>query len=118
MFRNWDDNRRFLHEVYDGGARYADEWVGAIVRHLQERNLMDSTLIIVTSDHGEALGDRWMPRPANHGHTLYDELLLVPLIFHLPKQIPSGRKVEKQVRLLDMLPTVLDLLGYRQPAFT
>ncbi|MBN2325788.1 MAG: sulfatase [Candidatus Omnitrophica bacterium] len=118
IFRNWEDNRRYLHDVYDGGVRYADEWVGAVVRCLQERNLMDSTLIIVTSDHGEALGDRWMPRPANHGHTLYDELLLVPLIFHLPGHIPAGRKIEKQVRLIDMLPTVLDLLGYKQPAFT
>lgn len=117
IFRDWNDHRQYLNDIYDGGVRYADEWVGSLIRYLQQMNEMDSTLIIIASDHGEDLGERWLPRPDQHGHTLYDELLLVPLIFHLPGVIPKDRKITKQVRLIDMLPTVLDLLHYNPPAF-
>lgn len=117
LSRDWNDHRIWLNDIYDGGVRYVDEWVGSLVRYMQQHGLMDSTLMIIASDHGEDLGERWLPRPDQHGHTLYDELLLVPMIFHLPGAIPQGMKIEKQVRLLDMLPTVLDVLNYQQPAF-
>ena len=113
--RTWDDQKLLDDDAYDGGVRYADEWTGSILRELKQRNLFDSTLIIVASDHGEDLGERGMPRPSRHGHTLYDELLRVPLIFHLPGSIPEGKKINQQVRLLDMMPTVLDVLGLEQP---
>jgi len=112
--RNWDDQIQIDRDTYDGGARFADEWVGVLVRELRERGLFEDTLIIIASDHGEDLGEREMPRPAQHGHALYDEQLKVPLILHYPPKIPRGKTITKQVRLLDLLPTVLDLQGWPQ----
>lgn len=116
--RDWNDQIRIDRDTYDGGARFADEWVGILLRELKDRGLFDSTLVIIASDHGEELGEREMPQPAQHGHALYDEQLKVPLILHYPPKIPRGKTVAKQVRLLDLLPTVLDLQGWPQPVAT
>jgi hypothetical protein len=61
------------------------------------------------SDHGEELVDHGA---LDHGHSLYDELIRVPLIFALSDSIPRGRRVAEHVRLVDLTPTVLDILGY------
>ena len=120
--RNWEDIRQIDVDAYDGGVRYADEWVGVLMRELEHRGLSDSTLTVITSDHGEDLGERGMPRPARHGHALYDEQLLVPLILHHPARlaprIDTGKKITQQVRLLDLMPTVLDLMGWEPPVLS
>jgi arylsulfatase A-like enzyme len=113
--RSWDDQITIDNHAYDGGVRFADEWVWDIYTELEERGTLDSTLLIITSDHGEELGERGMPRPARHGMTLYDEVLKVPLILHYPKLGHRGKSITSQVRLLDVLPTVLDIMNWETP---
>jgi arylsulfatase A-like enzyme len=71
-----------------------------------------STLIVITSDHGEALGDHggW-----GHKNTLYEEQLRVPLIMSYPEKVAAGRRVPGQVSLLDIAPTILELIGVEAP---
>jgi len=69
-------------------------------------------LVIVTSDHGEGLSDHPdVPRSAHHGGVMYDSNLHVPLIIHRPGAIPQGRVIENSVRLLDLAPTILEIVG-------
>ena len=94
---------------YDGDIRRADAFVGRFIERLNSLDLLDRTLVVITSDHGEDLDPP--KRGLRHGHNLSDELLLVPLIFYGPGIIPSGRAIAEQVRSIDILPTVLDYVG-------
>lgn len=72
-------------DAYENGVRAADEGVGALLAHLEERGLLEGTLVVVTSDHGEHLGERHPPEPerelhSHFGNPSYEELLAVPLI--------------------------------------
>ncbi len=98
-------------DPYRGEVEYADSELGRFFDFLRQRGLYDRTLIVVTSDHGEGLGDHGEQK---HGYFLYDSTLRVPLIFRLPKGDPV-RTVTKTVQLVDVAPTVLDLLGTPAP---
>jgi arylsulfatase A-like enzyme len=96
---------RYL-DLYIRSVRYTDQQIGRLLDILESLGLMENTVIILLSDHGEELLER-----GKWGHfetNLYDEILKVPLIFNLP-----GRKselvVQRQVRLLDVMPSILDL---------
>jgi arylsulfatase A-like enzyme len=91
-----------LVALYDRGILYTDYWIGRILEELKRSGLYDETLIIVTSDHGDEFFE--------HGQSLYDELLRVPLTMRVPGE-GQGTVVSDQVGLIDVLPTVLDLLG-------
>jgi arylsulfatase A-like enzyme len=101
----------YIRALYDGGVLAADRLVGELLDALEALGLEKETLVVVTSDHGEDLGHRDPMQVAKHGHTLYDELLHVPLILHDPVRDYPFRRVEAQVRTVDVLPTILDLLG-------
>jgi arylsulfatase A-like enzyme len=102
--------------LYDGGIAFADEYLGRLFRELERRGLSDSTLLLVLSDHGEDLVGRYPQGPwYYHGHHLYDELLLVPLLVAGPG-VAAGRVVKEQVSLLDVMPTLLELTGTGGPA--
>jgi len=108
---------RYRTAKYDGDIRRVDFFVGKLIEKLNDLQLLDNTLIIITSDHGEDLGGRNPPEATiqyGHGYNLYDELLLVPLIFYNPKIIPHGKQIDYQVRLIDILPTILEYLGYKE----
>jgi len=99
--------------LYVGGIRSVDRWVGRLLDLLREQGLYDSSLIVLTSDHGEEIGERGAGRVYDqHGHTLYEELLRVPLIVKLPGQERAGTRVPEVTRSVDVMPTILDLLGY------
>jgi len=104
----------YIRALYDGGVAAADRQVGELLGVLEELDLSERTLVVVTSDHGEDLGSREPPRPGTHGHTLYDELLLVPLVIYDPRLEVAASRISAQVRLVDVLPTVLDSLGVAQ----
>ncbi len=104
--REWDHVRA----LYDGEILFTDKAVGALLEGLEQRGLSDNTLIVLMGDHGEEFFDHG---GFEHGHTLYDELIKVPLMFSLPGRLPEGKRIEDQVRTLDLLPTVLDILGIR-----
>lgn len=96
-----------LISLYDGEIAYMDRSLGVLFRGLKDRKLWASTLIVFLSDHGEEF---WEHGGFGHGHTLFNELIRVPLIFSLPATLPSGKRLAPQVRLLDVAPTILDLL--------
>jgi len=101
----------YIRALYDGGVAEADRHVGQLLETLATLGLERDTLVVVTSDHGEDLGERKPMRPGNHGHALYDEQMLVPLILYDPTRHDPVRRVTAQVRLVDVLVTICDLLG-------
>jgi arylsulfatase A-like enzyme len=101
----------YIRALYDGGVAACDRAVGELLAELERLGIARETLVVVTSDHGEDLGDRLPLRPGNHGHALYDEQLRVPLILRDPTRQFAVRRVSAQVRLIDVMPTILDLLG-------
>jgi arylsulfatase A-like enzyme len=111
-----DTARRVNEALYCGGIRSMDAWIGRLVGHLRERGLYDDALIVVTSDHGEEFADRDPHVYVNgHGHSVHDELVHVPLILKLPGGAWSGARVAQQVRSVDVMPTILDLVGAPTP---
>jgi arylsulfatase A-like enzyme len=93
---------------YDGEIRFTDDHLGAVIDKLKALGLFDKTLIILTSDHGDEFFEHG---GKGHAHTLFDELIKIPLVMRYPEKIPSGRKIENQVRIIDIMPTVLDICG-------
>ncbi len=103
----------YLAALYDGGIHEADKRVGELLDFLGQIGLRDRMLIAVTSDHGEELGDHYWALSGNHGHSLHDELLLVPLVLYNPSEAYPVRRVRSQVRTIDVLPTIAEILGAR-----
>jgi arylsulfatase A-like enzyme/Flp pilus assembly protein TadD len=97
---------------YDGEIAFADAQVGRVIRFLKEKNLYRNTLIVLSGDHGESLGEHG---EKTHGFFIYNATLHVPLIFHLPDS-KSGKNVADLVSLADLMPTVLQLLKTVIPA--
>jgi arylsulfatase A-like enzyme len=109
-------NRDVCEALYTGGIRSFDRWFGELIRTLHDRNLYDDTIVILTSDHGEEFGDRSADKfYGGHGHTLYEELVHVPLIIKLPHSRHAGTRIAAPVRGIDIMPTILDVLR-RTPA--
>lgn len=114
-----------LSRAYDSEVTYADAWIGRMLEDLRSRGLLDSTLIVVTSDHGEELGDHDAPLPLAdggsvrgrfHGHTLFREQVHVPWIMRLPGELPVAARIEQPVPHLDFAPTLADYAGARPGA--
>jgi arylsulfatase A-like enzyme len=103
------DQRRQLIHLYDTSVAYDDEQVGQLLDALDRLELSDHTVVIVVGDHGEEF---WDHGGVEHGHTLYEELIRVPLIIRWPGG-PTQRQVESVVRLTDIAPTVVDVTGCR-----
>jgi len=98
---------RHLVALYDGEIRSTDDTIGAILQAMSERGMLDDTLVVITSDHGDELLDH---KGVGHRHTLYEELVHIPLILWWPKRLAPAR-VDAVVRMIDVAPTVLDLAG-------
>lgn len=97
-----------IRSKYDGDIAFADSLFGQVLTSLEQRNVLDNTLIIFVSDHGEQFHEHGI---AGHGHTLFDEELLVPLILKPPHFTNPPRVVEDVVEHVDIAPTILDLVG-------
>jgi len=91
---------------YDGEIAYADAIVGRLVKYLKSHQLYDVSTIVVTSDHGEGLGDHG---EREHGLLVYEEALRVPLIVKQAGGVGAGRRIPTLVQHIDLVPTVLDL---------
>jgi arylsulfatase A-like enzyme len=101
-----------IRDRYAGEVRYADRHIGALLDELETRGLLDDTLVIFTSDHGEGLGDH---DHVTHVQQLYDTLVRVPLIMSMPGRIPEGRRIDDLVSLVDVYPTVAELMEVPAP---
>ncbi len=101
-------DKQRIAALHDGEITQHDGFFGAFLERLAALGLSDDTLVVVTSDHGEEFNDHgsW-----GHGHSVYQELLHVPLMFRLPKRLPAGTKVSNAVSTLDISSTVTELLG-------
>ena len=104
-----EEDKRHIIAAYDAEIRSMDDAFGVLLSGLADRDLMENTIIVFTSDHGEELGEHGMM--GWHSHALWDEQLLVPLLIGLPDGSGAGARISDQVRGIDMLPTVLELLS-------
>jgi len=103
----------FTNDPYASGVAFADHCVGMVIDKLKELGLYESTLIIITGDHGEMLGEHGEDY---HGYFIYESNIRVPLVIRLPNQT-QARRVEDAVGLIDILPTVCSLLNIPPPTF-
>ncbi len=98
------DKQHFIN-LYDAEIRYFDHCFGQIIDRLKNLDIFNNTIIILTSDHGEEF---WDHNGAEHGHTLYKELIHVPLIIKYSSQL-QPKRIRTYVELLGLTPTLLDL---------
>lgn len=103
---------RFRSSPYDGEVAYTDQQVGVALDELRARGQLDDTLVVLTSDHGESLGEHG---ERTHGFFVYDATLRIPLILRSPRSLPAGLTVEAQVTTVDLAPTLLELAGVSVP---
>ena len=95
---------------YDNEMRYLDFFVKNIIEQYKELGLYDHTIFIIYGDHGEGFGEHDLYQ---HDNTIYEEGLRVPLIIHEPGRFSGGKRVETLTDHMDILPTIIDLLGYK-----
>ena len=103
---------RYPDQPYDAEVAYTDSLVGTFRQALVDRGLLDDSLVVVTSDHGEGLGDHGEDF---HGFFVYDTTVHAALIVRLPAGARGGRVVDRPVSHVDLLPTILDLAGLPVP---
>lgn len=104
--------RRHDGRPYDGEIAYLDSEFGRFIDYLNREQLRDNTLIVVFGDHGESIGEHGIE---GHSAFVYETMTWVPLIMSCPGLLPAGETIDEQVRLVDVLPTVLDVLGIDPP---
>lgn len=105
-------DKQRLEALYDGEITYHDVHFAALMEGLKQRGLYDETMVVITADHGEEF---WDHGSVGHGHSVYDELLHVPLIVRVPGLTEAQQRVPDAVGLVDVMPTMLDALGQEIP---
>ena len=93
---------------YDGEITSADRQLGRLVKAFEEDGVLDDTILVFTSDHGENLGEH---QEATHAMFIYEATQRVPLIFRYPRKLPAGRVFDGPARSVDIMPTILSLAG-------
>jgi arylsulfatase A-like enzyme/Tfp pilus assembly protein PilF len=102
---------RYAGNPYAGEIAYTDAVVGKVVKDLEQRKLLDSTLVAVVADHGEGLGEHG---EQTHSLLIYNSTIHVPMLLFSPGLVPAGKTVDQLTRVIDLAPTVLDYLGISQ----
>ncbi len=110
-YRGRDDRASILTALYDAEIRFFDEQIGRLRAALEERGVLENTIVVLTSDHGEEFFDHGR---VGHSLTLHDELTVVPLIVHYPARL-SPAVVQDQAETVSLSPTLLELLGVDVP---
>jgi arylsulfatase A-like enzyme len=111
FYFEWMKTVRNVEEVlskYDGAISYIDEQIGRIYDYLDENGILDETVLLITSDHGECLLEHGIF--FDHHGGLYDEILHVPLIIRCPNLFPKGKRIKNLVQHTDITPTILEML--------
>jgi arylsulfatase A-like enzyme len=107
------EDLRHIENTYEAEIRSTDAAFGVLIEGLRRLDLYEQTLVVFTSDHGEEFGEHGVV--GWHSHTLYDELLRVPLLIKYPGSWHAGQTLSDQVRLLDVAPTIVGSLGLDRP---
>lgn len=98
----------YRDEPYLGAIAFIDSQIGRVLSQLESRHVLDRTVIAVVADHGESLGDHGEP---SHGLFVYESVIRVPLIIRAPLSGVGHHRIHEPTRSVDLLPTVLDMLG-------
>lgn len=98
--------------LYDREVRYADAWIGELLDYLRRSGRLDNTVVIVVADHGEEFFEHG---GYEHGHSLLPEVAAVPLIVRLPDGRGAGRRIDRDVSIVDIVPTLCREMGWRSP---
>ncbi len=101
-------NAKLPESPYHAEIASADSQIGRVIEELERLGLRDDTLVVLTSDHGEGLGEHG---ELTHSYFVYQSTMRIPLIFWGPRLLKQGTRVASVVRNADVAPTVLDLLG-------
>jgi choline-sulfatase len=108
----WRDMFR-LTALYNGAVSYHDHAIGHLMQSLKQLRVLDDTVVVLTSDHGEEFFDHGS---VGHGHTLYEELVDVPLLIRFPGRLGiAPRHIGDMVGLIDVVPTLCELLQVNPP---
>jgi arylsulfatase A-like enzyme len=114
-----EELRQDVVAVYDASLRFVDQALGALIDALRGEGLFSSTLLVFTSDHGEAF---WERGTYGHGGKPYEEVIRIPLIMHLPSPVyfpqlrPVSKRPEWQVGQIDIMPTIMHFVRAHQEA--
>jgi len=100
-------------DAYDGTIAYVDYHLGRLLDELSKRNLLQNTVVVVTSDHGELFGEH---RLFGHGNSLYRPLLHVPMVISFPSLVPAGKRIDAPITLRDLTATMVELAGLAERA--
>jgi choline-sulfatase len=103
---------QYKAKPYDGEIAYADRELGRFLELLKKAGYYENTLVVLTGDHGESFGEH---KEWTHGYFIYDTTILVPLIIKPVKKGMVGRVVAEQVSLVDVAPTILQLMDLPRP---
>lgn len=103
-------SKNYYISQYDGAIRYTDHQIGKILDALEQEDLLRNTIVIITADHGESLGEH----DINYWHGwFWEEIIKVPFLMYVPNTKP--REFDEQIQLVDVAPTILDLIGKPAP---
>jgi choline-sulfatase len=105
-------DKQHLEALYDSEISYHDLHFRAIMAALEKRGLAQDTMIVVVADHGEEF---WDHGSVGHGHSVYEELLRIPMVIRVPGVTTAPRRIQASSGLVDIVPTVLDALGQPLP---
>jgi arylsulfatase A-like enzyme len=100
--------------AYDSEIAYVDQEIGAVVAALEERGLLDETLLVIASDHGELFGEHGL---VDHGNSLYREVIDVPLVVVFPGRVPEGGRIGETITLRDLAATISHMATGAEHAF-
>ena len=106
------NNLNYYIDQYDGGIRYTDHHIGQLIDDLEADNILKNTFMVITADHGEAFFDHGF---CNHGWSLYNEEIDVPLIIKFPNSIKAPASVKSGVMLIDIGSTIYNILDTHFP---
>lgn len=103
-----DNEVELMRDLYDGCVAYVDRELETLVAHLAELGVLDNTVLVITSDHGEEFADHGM---VLHDQTGYQEVARLPLVIRFPDAAHAGLRVPHLAAMVDLMPTLLDILG-------
>jgi arylsulfatase A-like enzyme len=106
--RRFASSENAMRGLYDGAIAYIDSQIEPLLDELRRRNILDNTVLVITSDHGEHFGDHGL---ILHANSLYTQLLRVPLLIRYPPGAPAGLRVSGAVSLRDLAATIAQLAG-------
>ena len=103
--------RAMIGSAYDGAIAYMDHQIGLLVDELERKNVLDNTILVITADHGEHLGEHDL---FGHSNSLFMTVIHVPLLISFPHTVPADRTVAEAVSLRDLAATIMDLANLRE----